>query len=167
MKRRGVLSVERVGWGIGIKCKVDTSISQHLHGLVMALAVVDRVNADGIDTKLLEETDIAAESVEIEQRVGGISGTTRLICYTADIEPGVASPEGVASDFDLVYVRFRHGSEKQYDPYRLHRTTASAVRLTLDKPKCAGRKRDCRNGCGLERFHCDDLPSLPGSDECW
>lgn len=71
----------------------------------MVLAVVNRVDANGVDAKLLKKADVVAKGVEIEERVCGIRCTAWLVCYTTYIKAGVASPEGVASDLDLFVVR--------------------------------------------------------------
>lgn len=86
----------------------------------MVLAVVDRVDADGVNPQLLEKTDIVAKSVEIEERVCGICCTTWLVGYTADVEAGIASPEGIASDLDLLLSECMRRDQEQYRSYRLH-----------------------------------------------
>ena len=46
----GFVSVERVERGIGIEDKIDTSISEISHALVVVRSVVDSVNSDCIDS---------------------------------------------------------------------------------------------------------------------
>jgi hypothetical protein len=71
-----VLAVEGVVGGVGIERQVDTSVVEHLHTLVVVLRVVDGVDADRVDAERLEVGDIALESLEVEQRVGCVGGTT-------------------------------------------------------------------------------------------
>jgi hypothetical protein len=58
-----VLAVERVSGGVSIKSEVDACIVQHLHSLVVVLGVVNGVDTDGVDTKILEVLDIATEAL--------------------------------------------------------------------------------------------------------
>ena len=104
VQRGSVESVQRVCRGVGIECKIDASIRKHLHSLIVALAVVDGVDTDGVDAKLLEEGDIIAEGIDVEKRISGISCATGLVCYSTDVKSRVASPESVASNLDLIAV---------------------------------------------------------------
>lgn len=67
----------------------------------MVGTVVDRVDSDRVDSKALEQLNVVAKSVEVEERVGGIRSTTGLIGDTTDVEPLVTSVECVAASGDL------------------------------------------------------------------
>jgi hypothetical protein len=84
----------------------------------VVLGVVDRVDTDGVDSKILEVGNVALQAVNVEERVLSISRTTcrvltnavpSLLCYvqrtwlvgnTANVETLIASEESIALDSD-------------------------------------------------------------------
>jgi hypothetical protein len=42
----------------------------------VVLRVVDRVDTDGVNAERLKVLNVAPETLQVEQRVGGIGGTT-------------------------------------------------------------------------------------------
>merc|ERR1712087_260617 len=84
-------TVESNIWSVHIKSQVDASLIQHSHSLVMVLAVVDSVDTDSVDAESLELLDVAAQSLGVEQRVFCLSGTSRLVSNTTDVETLAAS----------------------------------------------------------------------------
>ena len=103
----GLLTVERELGGVGVESNVDTSVVQHLHALVVVLAVVNGVDTDGVDAELLEQLDVAGQRLGVGDRVGGIGGTTGLVGDTTDVEALLASIEGyMAAQKEVVRENF-------------------------------------------------------------
>lgn len=48
------LSVQAELGGVGIQCQVNSSFIEHLHCLVVVPAIIDGVDANGVDSELLE-----------------------------------------------------------------------------------------------------------------
>lgn len=97
MQRIDVLSVERGLWSVDIERKVDASIVQQLHGLVVVATVVDCVDTDGVDSQIFEGLNILAELLQVQQRILSVSRTTWLVGDTANVEAlSALCPECVA-----------------------------------------------------------------------
>lgn len=50
----GLVSSDGVFWGVDIESEVNASIGQLFHAFGMVLAVIDGIDADGINFELLE-----------------------------------------------------------------------------------------------------------------
>jgi hypothetical protein len=55
--------------------------------------VVDGVDADSVDTELLELGDVTLAAVSVGDGVLGVGRAAGLVVYTADVEAFVASKE--------------------------------------------------------------------------
>ena len=90
----GVGSVDGVLGGVEVERKVDTGVGQEAHAGVVVGAVVDSVDTDSVDSKLLELGNVTLASLFIGNGVLGIRCATRLVVYATDVETLVASKEG-------------------------------------------------------------------------
>lgn len=63
----------------------------------MVLGVVDSIDTDNIDAKVLEVRDVSLTGLGIGQGVRGARRTTRLVVDTAKIEALAISPESCRS----------------------------------------------------------------------
>lgn len=70
------LTVEGVIRSVGIESEVDTGVFEDLHTLIVVLGVVNGVDTDSVDSKILEVGNIALQSLDIEERVLSVSRTT-------------------------------------------------------------------------------------------
>ena len=52
-------TVEGVFWGVEIEDEVDAGVGEEFHADIVWLGVVDRVDADGVDSELLEVLNVA------------------------------------------------------------------------------------------------------------
>lgn len=91
-------TVQCVLGSVDIQDKVDASIGEGLHALIVVLGVVDRVHTDGVEAQVLELLDITLAASSISDRVCKLGGATGLVVDTADVEAVVALEEGVALD---------------------------------------------------------------------
>lgn len=101
------LAVQGVLGSAGIESKVDASLVKHTHGFIVITGVVDSVDTDGVDSKLLEHFNVGRERLSVEQRILCIGGATRLVSNTADEEPLVSRHEGIALNSDLRQGQYR------------------------------------------------------------
>ena len=96
----GGFTVDRVLGSVDVEHKVDASISQGVHTLIVVLGVVNRVNTDGVQAEILELLDVALAPITIGDGVSQVGGTARLVVDTTDIEALVSLEESVALDGD-------------------------------------------------------------------
>lgn len=61
----GVVSVDRVVGVVHVEDEIDTGIVEQLHTFGVVLSIVDRVDTNGIDTKVLESLDIPCACIEV------------------------------------------------------------------------------------------------------
>lgn len=94
VRRAGVTTVDGVLGVVDIENQVNAGILESLHALVVVQGVVDCVNTDSVDTKILEVGDIAKADVSIAKRVLVGGRATRLVVNSSDVETLVALPEG-------------------------------------------------------------------------
>ena len=69
-------AVDRVLGGVDVESEVDTSISEGVHAGVVLGSVVDSVDTDGVDTKLLELGDVALTTILVGDGVFRVRCTT-------------------------------------------------------------------------------------------
>lgn len=69
-------AVERVFGCVCVEGEVDAGLVEHLHGLVVVLGIVDRVDANHVDAEINKVLHVARKALEIEQRVCCIGSTT-------------------------------------------------------------------------------------------
>jgi hypothetical protein len=74
----------------------------------MIARVVDGVNADSINSKLLEHLNVRRKRVGVKERVLSISSTAGLVRNTTDEEALVSSHESIAINSDLDMGQFWH-----------------------------------------------------------
>jgi hypothetical protein len=96
----GAGAVERVLGGVDIKNEVDASISQCIHALLVTLVVIDGIDADGVQTQLLELGNITLASIWFRDRVLQLRRSTGLVVDTTNIETVITLEEGVSLDRD-------------------------------------------------------------------
>lgn len=77
------LTVEGVVGSVGIESEVDAGIIENLHTFIVALGVVNGVDADGVDSKIFEVGNIALQALDIEERVLSVSCTTCCVLMNA------------------------------------------------------------------------------------
>jgi hypothetical protein len=113
MQSLQALTVERVIRSACIEGEVDTSLVKHPHSFIVVTRVVNSVDANSVDSKLFEHLNVGSEGVSVEEGVLGISGSTRLVCNTADEETLVSGHESIAldSNLDTVLVSARNSPE--------------------------------------------------------
>jgi hypothetical protein len=83
MKSGVGLTVEGVVGSVGIESEVDAGIIENLHTFIVALGVVNGVDADGVDSKIFEVGNIALQPLDIEERVLSVSCTTCCVLMNA------------------------------------------------------------------------------------
>lgn len=89
----GISTVERELGRVHVQGQVDARVGEEAHALIVVLRVVDGVHTDGVDAELLEVRDVPLETGDVDQGVGGISGTTWLVSHTTDVETLITGPE--------------------------------------------------------------------------
>jgi hypothetical protein len=89
----GLGAVDGVLGGVEVEGEVDTGIGEETHAGVVVGAVVDSVDADGVDAELLELLNVALAASLVGNGVLRIGGATGLVVDTADVETLVASKE--------------------------------------------------------------------------
>ena len=89
----GRSTVDRVLGSVDVEREVDASISQSVHAFVVVGCVVNSVDTDGVDAKLLEFGDVALAACYIGDGVLRIRCTTGLVVDTTDVEALAALPE--------------------------------------------------------------------------
>lgn len=72
----GRSAVDRVLGGVDVESEVDASIGKGVHALVVRGSVVDGVDTDSVDTKLLELGNVALAAGLIRNRILGIRSAT-------------------------------------------------------------------------------------------
>lgn len=95
--RSGLGAVDGVAGVVDIKNQVDASVGESVHAVIVVLGVVDSIDADNIDAKVLEVLDVSLTRLGIGQGVRGARRTTRLVVDTAKIEALAISPESYTS----------------------------------------------------------------------
>jgi hypothetical protein len=150
VKSLQAFTVEGVVRSAGIESEVDAGLVQHPHSIVVVTSIVDGVNTDGVDSKLLKHLDVGLECFSVEKRILGIGSTTRLVRNTTDEETRVSSHEGVAVDSNLdrmsVWMQAEHRIDKSYG-------LKSATLALLHTSECTGHEGSRRNGGGKTRLH--------------
>lgn len=86
--------VKRVQRGVDIESDIDTGGGQLAHTVVVALCVIDRVDADCVEAELLEDGNIAIAAGLVCKRVLGFGRAAWLIIDTTDVEPLSVGKEG-------------------------------------------------------------------------
>lgn len=89
----GVGSVDGVERVVDVGNEVDASVGELGHALIVVLGVVDGVDTDGVDAKLLELGNVTAADGGIGQGVDVLGRTTGLVVNTTDVETVAAGPE--------------------------------------------------------------------------
>lgn len=91
-----IVAVQAVFRVIHVEHQVDTGFSQSIHACIMIDRVVHRVDANCVETQLLEVWDVTRARGIVGQRVCGGGRATRLIVHPADVEAIAAVEEGIA-----------------------------------------------------------------------
>ena len=89
----GLGTVDGVLGGVEVESEVDSGIGEETHAGVVVGAVVDSVDADGVDTELLELLNVALAASLVSDGVLRIGSATGLVVNTTDVETLVASKE--------------------------------------------------------------------------
>lgn len=93
VRRTGLGTVDGVLGVVDIENKVDAGFGEGIHALIVVTLVVDSVDTDNVDAKLLEVLDITLADLGVGQRILVGGGTTGLVVDTSEVESLVASPE--------------------------------------------------------------------------
>lgn len=94
----GLIASDRVQGSVDIESNVDSSLGKSVHASIVVDAVVNSVDTDGVDAKLLEVLDVTLATSLVGQRVLSVRRATGLVVDTTDVEAVVAGEEGVALD---------------------------------------------------------------------
>lgn len=89
----GLKTVDGVAWVVDVKNQVDAGISEGVHALVVILGVVDSVNTNSVDAKVLEVLDITEAGLGVSEGILVGRSTTRLVVDTTKVEALAISPE--------------------------------------------------------------------------
>ncbi|KAI6749128.1 hypothetical protein HG531_008075 [Fusarium graminearum] len=93
VRRAGGGTVDGVLGVVDIKDKIDASVVERLHALIVIGLVVDGVNANNVDAEFLEVLDITLADLGVGQRILVSGGTTGLVVNTSEVETLVTGPE--------------------------------------------------------------------------
>lgn len=96
----GFSTVEGVLGSVDVENEVDTGLGQGVHALVVVLGVIDGVDTDSVQAKLLEVFDVTLTSIDIGDGVGKLGRASGLVINTTHVEALLALEEGVTLDSD-------------------------------------------------------------------
>lgn len=114
-------SVKGVLGGVDIDDKVDASLVQCLHAVVVVGSVVHGVDANGVDAEVLELLDVTSANFLVGEGVDAGSVTAWLVVDTPDVETLAVGPEGCKV---RLACRIGHGQRRRRErAYRCQRRT--------------------------------------------
>ena len=102
-----VVSIERIERAVYVQREVDARAVERSHARIVVCVVINSVDTDCVDSKLLKFCNVAFARAGIRDWVGSIGRSTWLIIHTTDVEAVVTGEECYRSNQSLTMASFR------------------------------------------------------------